>query len=396
MPERGTNANPAAIIAKRSTVTFAFLSHLDLNLYLFRLPIMQALVARGHEVWAVCPRGDVFERFASHGVRIAHYDVDRSGLNPLREAGVIVRLARMLRQIQPDILHTFTAKPNIYGTLAGRLAGVPRIYNLVEGLGSFYVEDSFRNRCIRWCMEGLYRVSGRLSAATVFVNQDDPRYFVARALLPASKVRIIRSVGVDTDAFCPEAHDGHATRRRLGIPEGVPVALMVARAIWHKGLAEFMAAADVVRREFPDAVFLLAGDVDAGNPSSASRTYLGEQRQIRWLGHRADIAELTAMCDVYVLPSYREGVPRTLLEAAAMAKPIVTTDTVGCREVVADGVNGFLVPVKDHLALAGRVAELVRDPDLRRRMGQAGREKAVREFDVRHVVRQYLNLYGVE
>lgn len=374
---------------------FVFLSHLDLNLYLFRLPIMQALIERGHEAVALCPRGDVFDRFADHGIAAIHYDIDRSSLNPLRELAVVLRLAALLRQLRPDVLHTFTAKPNIYGTLAGRMARVPVIHNLVEGLGSFYVEDSLRNRCVRVCMEALYGVACRLSRSTVFVNQDDPAYFRSKGLIPEGKVRIIRSVGIDTQDFDPHRHDASPVRRELGLNPANPVVLMVARAIRHKGLAEYIEAARLVRSAWPEAIFLLAGDVDPGNPSSATRGFLEGNPYIRWLGQRGDIAELTALCDVYVLPSYREGVPRTLLEAASMARPIVTTDTVGCREVVEDGVNGFLVPVRDSAALAARIGELLGDETLRQRMGAAGRAKAVREFDVRHVVRQYLELYGV-
>jgi N,N'-diacetylbacillosaminyl-diphospho-undecaprenol alpha-1,3-N-acetylgalactosaminyltransferase len=374
---------------------FVFLSHLDLNLYLFRLPIMQALVARGHEVIALCPRGDVFDRFTAHCVTAVHYDIDRSSLNPLGEYPVIFQLASLLGRIRPDVLHTFTAKPNIYGTLAGQLSRVPVIYNLVEGLGSFYVEDSLRNRFVRSCMEALYAISCRLSESTVFVNRDDADHFRTHWLVPRAKIRIIRSVGIDTQTFRPGIHDLAPVRRELGLDFTSQVVLMVARAIWHKGLAEYIDAARMLRARYPDAVFLLAGDVDQGNPSSATREFLMNQPHVRWLGPRTDIAELTALCDVYVLPSYREGVPRTLLEAASMGKPIVTTDTVGCREVVEDGINGILVPVRDSEALAQGIATLLDDPAMRERMGRAGREKAVREFDVRHVVQQYLELYGV-
>jgi N,N'-diacetylbacillosaminyl-diphospho-undecaprenol alpha-1,3-N-acetylgalactosaminyltransferase len=374
---------------------FAFLSHLDLNLFLFRLPIIQALIARGHEVIALCPRGDVFDCFEEYGVTAIHYDVDRSSLNPLHEYPVILHLASLLRRHRPDVLHTFTAKPNIYGTLAGRMARVPIIHNLVEGLGSVYVEGSLRNRCVRACMEGLYAISCRLSDSTVFVNRDDADHFRSHKLIPQDKIRIIRSVGIDTQIFRPEVHDVSVARHDLGLDSSTRVVLMVARAIWHKGLAEYIDAARMLRIQYPDAVFLLAGDVDLGNPSSASREYLLNQPHVRWLGPRSDIAELTALCDVYVLPSYREGVPRTLLEAASMAKPIVTTDTVGCREVVDDGINGILVPVRDSEALAKGIAILLDNPAMRERMGRAGREKAVREFDVRHVVQQYLELYGV-
>jgi len=378
-----------------TTMKIAFLSHLDANLFLFRLPIMELLVANGHQVYAICPKGEFSNRFIEYGVETIHYEINRSGLSPLQEVSVIFRLAKILRHLQPDILHTFTAKPNIYGTIAGILAGVPTIYNLVEGLGSFYVDHSLKSRFVRECMENLYRVSCRLSEATVFVNSDDPRYFLSRHLIPRSKIRIIRSVGVDTDFFRPDRVHASALRQQLGVQNGVRIVLMVARAIWHKGLAEYIAAANQLRKSDPNVLFLLVGDIDEGNPSSATRDYLMSQPNLMWLGHRQDIAELTALCDVYVLPSYREGVPRTLLEAASMAKPIVTTDTVGCREVVEDGVNGFLVPVRDSRALADRIATLLGDSELRERMGLNGRAKAVREFDVKHVVRQYLDLYGV-
>lgn len=375
---------------------FVFLSHFDINLYLFRLPIMQALIAMGHDVVALCPQGEFSHCFAEHGVKIEHYAISRSGLNPVLEAAVVLRLSAILRYLRPDVLHTFTAKPNIYGTLAGRVAGVPRIFNLVEGLGSFYVETSMRTRMVRECMEALYRISCRLSDATVFVNNDDPRYFLSRQLVPRNKICVIRSVGVDTSFFRSDRIDVDSVRHALGLPEKSLVVLMVARAIWHKGLAEYISAADQLRRRDPGTYFLLAGDVDDGNPSSATREYLLSQPNLIWLGQRHDVAELTALCDVYVLPSYyREGVPRTLLEAASMGKPIVTTDTVGCREVVEHGVNGLLVSPRDSQALAEAISLLLDDGSLRRRMGLAGREKAVNEFDVRHVVRQYLDLYGV-
>jgi len=355
---------------------------------------MRALVERGHEVYAVCPKGEVFDQFARYSITAVAYDIVRASLNPLREFVVFVRISSILRSIKPDILHTFTAKPNVYGTLAGKFAGVPVIYNLVEGLGSFYIDNSVTNRMVRTLIEILYRITCRLSTKTVFVNQDDPAYFRQTGLIPAEKIHLIRSVGIDTSIFRPDRYDCTTLRQSLGLGPGSRVVLMVARAIWHKGLAEYVEAARLVRLHRPQTVFLLAGNVDEGNPSSASRDYLRAQHDIVWLGHRSDVAELTALCDVYVLPSYREGVPRTLLEAAAMGKPIVTTDTVGCREVVEDGVNGILVPVRDSIGLAGAIERLLADDRLRVELGAQGRVKAIREFDVRQVVQQYLELYG--
>lgn len=377
---------------------FVFLSHLDANLYLFRLPVMRALTEAGHEVIALCPRGEFFDRFAAADIQAEEYFLRRESRNPLLELRSLWDICARLRRLRPDVLHTFTIRPNLYGVLTGRLAGVPRIFCAVTGLGSFYVEQSFRARLVRQALNFAQRLAFRGARAVIFQNSDDLLSYVAWGIVPAQKARLIRSSGVDTQRFRPDAIDEKALddlRRELRIDPAQPVVLMVARAIWHKGLAEYIEAAGLLQKRFPQAVFLLVGDVDEGNPSSASRGYLLSQDAVRWLGHRTDVLELTALADVYVLPSYREGVPRTLLEAAASGKAIVTTNAVGCREVVEHGVNGLLVPVRDSQSLAKAIAHLLEDDLSRREMGRRGREKTVREFDASHVARQYLDLYGV-
>lgn len=378
---------------------FVFLSHLDANLYLFRLPVMRALTEAGHEVIALCPRGEFFDRFAEAGIRAEEYFLCRKSRNPLLEARSLYSLYVRLVELRPDVLHAFTIRPNLYGVVAGRLAGVPCIFCAVTGLGSFYVERGWRTRLVRLVLNFAQRLAFCGAKNVVFQNKDDLTAYAAWGIVPARKGRVIRSSGVDTEVFRPDAVDEKTLaglREDLQISPGQTVVLMVARAIWHKGLAEYMQAAELLRQRFPQAVFLLAGDVDDGNPSSASRGYMLEQQAVRWLGHRNDIAALTTLADLCVLPSYREGVPRTLLEAAATGRPIVTTDAVGCREVVEHGVNGLLVPVRDAVALAQAIGHLLRNAALCREMGLRGRRKAVDEFDARHVVRQYLELYGVK
>jgi len=370
-----------------------FLSHLDLNLYLFRLPIMKALADRGHTVYAICPRGGVFEKFDEHGVQAIDYKIDRGSLNPFKELMAIYAIYQALIPLHLDLLHTFTAKPNIYGTIAGRLAKIPTILNLVEGLGSFYVEEDLKSRTMRRIIESAYRLVFARSQGVVFVNSDDPTYLREQGVIVSDAVHIIKSVGIDTERFSMEQVGTvviDALRRELGLADKV-VVLMVARAIWHKGIREFYEAARVLKRE--DIRFLLVGDTDEGNPSCAPADFL-QGPNVAWLGHRDDIKELIALCDVFVLPSYREGVPRTLLEASAMSKAMVTTDTVGCREVVEDGVNGLLVPVRDVGALASAIARLVDDPLLRSRLAENARSKAVKEFDIRPITREYLDLYA--
>ena len=372
---------------------YGFLSHLDLNLYLFRLPIMEKLVLEGHEVYAICPKGDKFELFESHDIQAIEYNIQRSSLNPLKEMKAIYNIYKAINPLNLDVLHTFTAKPNIYGTIAAKCAKVPTIINLVEGLGSFYIEDSFKNRVVRTLIEKLYKLVFKFSDQVVFVNSDDPKYLQEKKVIRANKTTIIKSVGIDTNEFNPgsiKKEEVDALKSDLGVEDKI-IVLMVARAIWHKGVREFYEAATLLSKN-KSVQFILLGDIDEGNPSSADKAYLGGG-DVLWLGHRDDVLLLTAMSDIYVLPSYREGVPRTLLEAASMEKPIVTTDTVGCREVVSEGENGYLVPVKDSVMLAEKIAYLVKQPDKRKIMGENGRIRAIKKFDIERVVEQYMELY---
>jgi len=371
-----------------------FLSHLDLNLYLFRLPIMQALVEEGHTVYAICPVGDKFKLFAQYNIEAIAYDINRSSVNPLKEIKAIYNIYRAIKPLNLDILHTFTAKPNIYGTIAGKVSKVPTIINLVEGLGSFYVEDTFKNKVMRTLIEKLYKVVFSFSDQVVFVNSDDPKYLKSKNVISQDKITIIKSVGIDTDAFSPDAvnqKELSALRESLHLQEKI-VVLMVARAIWHKGIREYYEAATLLAG-YDNIQFLLVGDIDEGNPSAVDRDFL-ENASVKWLGHRDDILALTSLSNIYVLPSYREGVPRTLLEAASMGKPIVTTDTVGCREVVKDGYNGYLVPVSDSKSLYEKIELLINDTKKREIMGKNGRILVINEFDVHKVVEQYVDLYN--
>jgi N,N'-diacetylbacillosaminyl-diphospho-undecaprenol alpha-1,3-N-acetylgalactosaminyltransferase len=354
---------------------------------------MEALVKEGHTVYAICPRGDKFDLFQKYGVETVAYKIERSSLNPFKEIKAIHNIYTAIKPLDLDILHTFTAKPNIYGTFAGKLAKVPVIINLVEGLGSFYIEDTLKDRSIRTLIEVLYKMVFSLSQQTVFVNSDDPKYFEEKGVIASSKITIIKSVGIDTKIFDPEKIKPNEIRRlkkELQVEDSL-VILMVARAIWHKGIREYYEAA-VLLSDHENVQFILVGDIDKGNPSAADEVFLNSAN-VLWLGQRNDVLELTALSDIYVLPSYREGVPRTLLEAAAMGKAIVTTDTVGCREVVKDEVNGFLVPTKNADILAEKIKYLIDHPDERKVMGKNGRIRAINEFDVKRVISQYMELY---
>lgn len=363
----------------------AFLSHLDLNLYLFRLPIMIELVKRGFIVYAICPKGDKFHKFQNYGIIALDYKIERKSLNPFKELKTIRNIYKTIKPLKLDILQNFTAKPNVYGAIAGDLAKIPLIVNAVTGLGSFYISQTKKAAIVKGIIELLYKHSNKKADFVIFQNSDDMKYFIENNLVAKQKAILIKSSGIDTKLFKPSDTISHAKNEI--------VVLMVARAIWHKGIAEYYKAAEILKNE--NIKFVLIGDTDKGNLSCADADFLNSGN-VKWLGHRDDIKEQIELCDIFVLPSYREGVPRTLLEATSLAKPIVTTDTVGCREVVEEGFNGFLVPVADADSLALKIRQLADDKNLRDTMGKNGRIKAINEFDVEIVVKKYLDIYDKE
>ena len=363
--------------------TIGFLSHSDLNLYLFRAPIIKELVGKGHKVYAICPSGDKNDALKSLGCEVVNYEISRKGLNPFAEVLTIKKIYEVIKPLDLDILQNFTAKPNIYGSIAGKKANIPFVCNAVTGLGSFYIDNSFKSKVVKTIMNTLYKYANSKADRCIFQNSDDMNYFVDNGFVDEQKAVLIKSSGIDTEAF---------TSQKVHKNEKLNV-LMIARVIWHKGIKEYYEAASLLKDL--DVTFTLVGDTDEHNPSCANKEFL-ENGNVKWLGHRDDIKEQIDKCDIFVLPSfYGEGVPRTLLEAASMGKPIVTTNNVGCKEVVDDGVNGFLVPIKDSKALAQKIKILVENETMRNEFGKASRKKAVEEFDVKVVVEQYLRLYDV-
>jgi N,N'-diacetylbacillosaminyl-diphospho-undecaprenol alpha-1,3-N-acetylgalactosaminyltransferase len=264
------------------------------------------------------------------------------------------------------------------------LAKVPRIINLVEGLGSFYLEEDLKSRLVRGIIEFLYARIFRLSDTVMFVNHDDPAYLISKKIVDPAKVFIIKGVGIDTDEWKPLPKEDEWIR-----------VTMIGRAIKHKGLYEFIEAAAILGEKYPEVSFQFIGSPDEGNPFSVTEEFMKSQPHLHYLGQQTNIRHILSQSAVFVLPSYREGLPRTSLEAASMGLPIVTTDAVGCRETVEDGVNGFLVPPKNAAALAEAIEKLISNPILREQMGRSGREKAIREFDVATIVDQHLEVYGL-
>jgi N,N'-diacetylbacillosaminyl-diphospho-undecaprenol alpha-1,3-N-acetylgalactosaminyltransferase len=368
------------------------------GLWRFRRGLIEALLHRGIAVVAVTPPGLYMEKIVRAGARHIPVALDEF-VAPHRDLRLCFALYRIFRAEKPDIVHNMTAKPNIYGSLAAWLAGVPKIVSLVCGAGYGFGEGGgWKATSLRFLIRQLYRISSRVNSRMYFLNPDDRNLFLDSGMIAPDRAVLVPSEGVDLDEFSPASVDQDEVARlraELRIQPAMQVVLMVVgRAIWSKGVREFVEAAKRVQALGLAVKFVLVGPIDPGNPDSVPEEYL-KNAASPWFAHlgtQADIASTLALGDVVVFPSYyREGVPRVLLEALAMGKPVVTTDSVGCREVVDHGKNGLLVPVKDAGALVTAILAILRDKELRTAFGARSRAKACKEFDERKIVAQILS-----
>lgn len=351
--------------------------------YNFRGNLISHLVEAGYEVTAYAPPDAYVPRIEALGAKHVPLRLDSSSVNPLRELAAILRMLLTLRSGKPDLVLTFTPKVNIYASLAARLAGFLVIAN-VSGLG-----QSFGSRAwLEWVTTRLYRLALRVPCVVFFQNEEDRTFFIQAGLVEAAKTRRLPGSGVDLLRFTPQPMHG-AT--------GNFVFLLASRMIWDKGIGVFVEAARIVKLDYPNAEFRLLGGVDPGNPASVPPVQIvGWEAEglVRHLGMTDDVPTHYAQADCVVLPSYyREGVPRALLEAAAMAIPIITTDTPGCRDAVEDNVTGFLCAPTDVDDLAKKMLAMLRlPPEAREAMGRAGRQKMERAFDERLVIGAYIDV----
>ena len=367
--------------------TALLFANTDWYLYNFRKSLAHKMRARGYRVHLVSPPGKYAASFAADGFEWHSFDFARRGINPFAEVFTLARLIGLYRRIRPTHCHHFTIKCVLYGSVAARLAGVTKIINAITGLGHVFVSKSFRIEIVRKSVVHLYRICLR-GTDVVFQNNDDRDMFAAAGLLDGSRVHLIRGSGVDINRFRMDP------RRRF---DRTPVSILFAsRLLWEKGLAELIEAARILRDRNVAVVVRIAGDRDPGNPSAVPASMLAAWSQlpnVQMLGHRDDIASLLAESDIVVLPSYREGTSRILLEAAAAGLPLVATDVPGCREIVRAHENGILVPAHDAKALAAALERLAADPSMRARMASRSRDIACEEFAEENVLAATLAIY---
>jgi len=350
------------------------------NIYNFRMGLVKAFLNLGYEVIAIAPEDEFTPQLIAAGCEYYPVSMENKGTNPLQDLMLTKRFYDCYRRVKPDVILQYTIKPNIYGTLAAKLAGIPTINN-VSGLGTVFIIQNFVSKVALQ----LYKLAFKFPAKVFFQNHDDQQLFLEHRLIKASITDVLPGSGIDTARFKPAAT---FTRNQNF------TFLMIARVLYEKGVVEYVEAARLVRAQYPNVRCQLLGGIDESGNIGVKQAVMDawvQQGVIEYLGTSAAIEANISLADAVVLPSYREGTPKTLLEAAAMGKPIITTNVPGCRDTVIDGRNGFLCEVKNSRDLAAKMMQLYQLPATElARMGKASRQLAEEKFDERFVINKYL------
>ncbi|HTT08612.1 MAG TPA: glycosyltransferase family 4 protein [Gammaproteobacteria bacterium] len=348
-----------------------------------RLPLAIAARAAGYDVTVVTRVREHGSTIINAGLRLIPLELRRRGMNPFIEFALLMRLITLYRSERPDIAHHVAMKPVLYGSLAALAARTPHVVNALAGLGWLFTSNSPTARLLGAVVRALF--SFLLKRGSVIVqNPDDARWLMEQGV-PAQNIHLIRGSGVDVKLFTPQPES-----------EGDPVVMLASRLLWDKGVAEFVEAARRLQTSGQRARFVLVGDTDPENPASIRPARLDGWRRegiVEWWGRRDDMPDVLVQASIVCLPSYREGLPKVLVEAAACGRAIVAADVPGCREIVHEGENGLRVPVRNAGALATAIRQLLDDAAMRRRMGGRGRALVEAEFSVEKVVAETLSLY---
>ncbi len=363
-----------------------FLITEDWTFWEIRRDLARAARDAGYDVRIATRVADHAERIRAEGFRLIPISLVRSSRSPFSELKAFLEIVGLYRDHRPHIVHHVAIKPILYGSLAAWWTGVPVVVNAFAGLGYAFTDRPEDVSLLRRLLQQGLKLAIRLSCSTVvFQNKDDKNLMVQLGIVDAQRSCIVAGSGVDITRFVP-------TTPSLGRP----IVMLPGRMLWDKGIGEFVEAVKLLRRRAVDARFVLVGRIDRENPTVILEEQLhrwGKEEGIEWWGHREDMPETLGQATIVVLPSYREGLPKVLLEAAACGKPLLATDVPGCREVVRHGETGLLIEVRNPVALANGIQQLLSDAPLRERLGKAAREYVVREHSIDHIGKHFLELY---
>ena len=386
LQELPDNFRPKAKCVPRDQLKVLFLITEDQYFWSNRLILARKLRDLGAKVWVMTRVKSLATDLSREGFNVVPWQVSRRSANPLREAYSFLQVVRIYRDVAPDLVHHVALKPAVYGGLAAQFCGEMSVINMIIGLGHTFISDSVSMQIMRRFLIPLLRVSLRnAESKTIFQNRSNLEDMVQAKAVKDDHCVLIPGDGVDLERFVPQPE-----------PDGVPLVIFAGRLLWTKGVREFVQAAKLLRNHRTSARFVLVGNTDDANPGSIPvsevRSWV-ESGVVEWWGHRDDMPAVFAQASLVCLPSYGEGAPNALIEAAACGRAIVASDVSGCRDVVRHGENGLLVPVRNSRILADALAMLIEDSGLRARMGARGRDIAVREFSVDIVLNQILSVY---
>ncbi|OEE42263.1 glycosyltransferase family 4 protein [Vibrio anguillarum] len=349
------------------------------SVFNFRHSLIKELLSCGVELYVIAPEDKFSEKLAEMGCQVLDLPMQAKGVNPIADFGLMLRLLRHYREVKPDFIIHYTIKPNIYGSLAAKLVGIPSLA-ITTGLGYTFVNQNVVSQVARQ----LYRFAFRYPKEVWFLNEDDRCAFLDHRLIEPNKAVLLHGEGVNLNHFVPSDKPQPDENIRF---------LLIARMLRDKGVYEFVEAARQIRKQYPQAIFQLLGDCGVPNPSVIGREEIAQWEKegiVEYLGTTDDVRPIIAQADCLVLPSYREGIPRTMIESAAMAKPLIVSDAPGCRDVVLDGQTGYLCKVKNTLSLAQRCELFLTLSDSEKQaMGKAGRAFMEDKFDEKWVIKQY-------
>lgn len=352
----------------------AVLSSHTSSLFWFRMDMMKDFIKQGHTVIALGPEAEVNwkSKFNENGIQYKQLFVERNGINPISDLKTYNQLCQFMKQEKPDKVFAYQAKTVVYGSIAAKMNGITEVYPLIAGLGSIFRGEGLKNKIIKTVMKIEYRAACKASKKVFFQNNDDKNEFINNGLIKEDKIVIINGSGVNLEKFKPEP-----------LPE-TPAFLFIGRLIKDKGIMEYLEACKRIKAKYPEVRCLLVGPYDS-NPSALQPEELNpfiHQNIIEYFGEQSDVRPYIKQCSTYILPSYHEGTPKTVLEAMAMGRPIITSDAPGCRETVTDGYNGFLVAIKDIDGLVEKMKTLIQDTEMSKLMAERSLKLAREKYDV--------------
>lgn len=363
-----------------------FVSPKNRTVYNFRGDLIKEIVALGHEVVVTGPKNIDVDKITALGARFVEIPMEKTGVNAKSDLKYIFALKKLFKKEKPDITFGYTIKPVVYGAIAAKMAKVKNRVSMVEGLGYIFTANTRKARILRPIVKTLYRIGFSCAQRVIFINPDDFKDFTNMKLLKKDKCRLVNGAGVNLEHFSPEP-----------LPSE-PVFFMLSRALIAKGVRVYLEATEIVRKKYPDVRMMLLGEIDETMQDSLKKEEVQKYIDsgcIEYFPEHPDVRLFYKQCSIFVLPSYREGVPRTTMEAMAMGRPVITTDAPGCRETVVDGETGFFVPTGDGQSLAEAMCKFIENPSLIPTMGEKSYNFCKEKFDVRKINQDMIKYLGI-